>query len=721
MEKGYQNKIQDILIFYIKKLSSQNQFIRTFSENILLTFSLHLNSPFLILKGLIYVLDYKVYSKWLVILMKRPLSLLSNEFKRLSLIKLVETMIEIAIIFDGEIYKLIEENIRILIYFNMEKNYLGNFILSGVIKILEEKIGLKRYRNFTRSILSLISILISSNLIDFQSNFLKSLDWTISEFSLKISNFNLIYLGNLQTECLILLRNISEKIGSQISSKDSMFNTAINALIMIRSFYFLTFYPIFFNRSFWKLTGILENKFLILFQNYDKNAVIFFPIFLGFYFLDLSNAIFYVNVSKTSLLDLTFLLNNFTRILNLEKISKIILLVFKNLCYSRNIPKLSDNHHIKFFSIGEKLNCINRKLYFDQIICSFESEKNKIQKSQLLYDFIEHVFKKDFDLFGKINAFFLTTTLKNNYRKKIDINRFNLQLKEEILKILQINNDKVSKKEFIFILDFWSNARYCIPLKKIVIFFNIISQKQIGKEKGVAHFINFFDRILSMRGNDGEGVQLLDIYNLNLKKKISFSNLEINYSDCNKESKEIFLKLLIKTLAKLNREEIFEKNLITNLIMKILKKSEIETQNLNSMIFLMESIILLIKNSNLDLYELSLNFGIFNNQIIKKNQKENLPFIFEIFTELIMLPGNNRLNEMFIDFFKSVCNPYIWYNNSLLNSMVKFIKVFVEKYSTFLSFEAQLFILKIMTFLIKKQKKKGTEYLLKIILAGQVR
>ena len=697
----------DILSFYLTKTFSPNLFIRNFSENILLTISNYLNFPFLILKGLVYTTKCDEYSQWLAILMKRPVIFFSKNFRKSSLLKLLETMIEISINSSGKTYKLLEESIRILFYFNKEKKHLENFIFSGIIRILEEKLSLNRHNNFTHSILSLTDVLFSVGSNSLSTAFFDFFAWIISEYLLVISNFNLIYTGDQHLQCLNLLDNISNKIKNEVFTKKLSFDIAIVPLVMIWDFYFLIFYPNLFKKSFWKLVGAFENKFLISMENFEKDVVIFFPVFLGFYLLDLKSNVFYLNCKKVSILDFSFLFDFFNRIFDQKKISKITELVFENFCSNKNITKLSGNHFVKFFSIGDKFNHIHRKLYFENVLNSLESQKKRgCEKSLFSMDFIKRFFMNDSDLFTTINAFFLITQKGLNHKTGHYTNRFNRKIQNKFIQILNFDLNEISDQEFVFILDFLNNFRYQISIKKIFIFTQTIFRKQIKNSKIKVHVMNFFERILCTRGNDGEGVQLLDFYFPDYINRIRVSDLKANYSEFTCGSREVFLKLLLRIISRLEENEEFEKNQIRHFIIKILKKGEINGQNFKSFVVTMESIFFLIKNSNFNLLELGLNFENISKCIVPANQKESLPFMFEILTKLIAKSIDNSLDEIFVSFFKGICNPYIWQNKSLINSMVKFTESFVIKFSTTISNKIQIYILKIVTFIIKKQKKK---------------
>ena len=173
--------------------------------------------------------------------------------------------------------------------------------------------------NLSRSILSLVYSFVCSNFDCLDQNMFDLLEWTISEFLLIISNFNLIYLGQHHTKCVLLCQKIFDEIKNKTFSKEKKFSAIVEKSAMFSSFYFSNCYPHLYKKIFWYNNGNFENSFLMSIQNFEGESILFLPIFLGFFFSNTEKNEYYFNGSNISFLNLIFLSDSFERIFFLQK------------------------------------------------------------------------------------------------------------------------------------------------------------------------------------------------------------------------------------------------------------------------------------------------------------------------------------------------------------------------------------------------------------------
>jgi hypothetical protein len=102
----------EIIYFYLHNIFSLSFLRRNFSENIFFNVSMNLNSIFLILKTLTYDLKFKKHCQWLILFLKRQIIFFSRKYKKLNIIKLLETLIEISVCSDIIVYPLLEDNLE---------------------------------------------------------------------------------------------------------------------------------------------------------------------------------------------------------------------------------------------------------------------------------------------------------------------------------------------------------------------------------------------------------------------------------------------------------------------------------------------------------------------------------------------------------------------------------------------------------------------------------
>ena len=76
------------------------------------------------------------------------------------------------------------------------------------------------------------------------------------------------------------------------------------------------------------------------------------------------------------------------------------------------------------------------------------------------------------------------------------------------------------EKNFVYFIDLISFYRYQLSIKKIQKLIKTILEKKVDKFKIKNHFFNFIERILSTKGNDGNGIQLLELNNYFLTETI---------------------------------------------------------------------------------------------------------------------------------------------------------------------------------------------------------
>lgn len=369
--------VQKIFFFYLNNNFSNNLFCRNFSENILLNFSIDQNSLFFLLKFLTQNFNFKKESEWLLIFMKRTILFSSKTYTKFNHCKLIEAFIEVSICSKNKIYHLIEENLEIIFNLIKKRRNLEKFIYLKISRIVEEKVTFKRPFDYTQSILCLFSTLILSSKDSLHGNILNSLSWQVSDFFLKISNLDLIYIGNQQLNCLMLIDKIFKKIKTYIFCPKMSFDILIHFLIIFLHIHFSTYYPFLFEKSFWNSIGNFEIRFSKSVQNFENEVVTVVPVFLTFFFLDYKKKFFYFNNSKIIFLNFLFLTDSFHRIISHTLLKNLILLVFKNLLSFVEISEPESINHLKFFSIEKKFNHIEKTLNLNRILYSVEIKKKK--------------------------------------------------------------------------------------------------------------------------------------------------------------------------------------------------------------------------------------------------------------------------------------------------------------------------------------------------------
>ena len=561
-----------IIHFYLNYTFSSNLFCRNFSENNFLNISSNFNSNFLILKVLTGDFDLKTHYEWLVIFIKRSLFFFLPKYQKSNSIKLFETIIEISSCSNKKIFQLFEENLKILfIQKNKNKNF-EKFIFSKIFKTIEEKLTRKKTSNFSISILSILLLFVSNSSEEFRVEFFNYFCWILSEFLLKIADLQLIYLGEHQIKCILLVENIFDQFKNEFSNRNISYSIILDILIMFSNFYFSTVYPNLYKKLFWKTIGKVENNFFISIQNFEREKVTFFPIFFGFFFLDSGSDYFYFNCSKILLLTFIFISNNFKRILDCKESLKQLSLIFKNLLLIKNQHRETVVPNFKFFSIDEKFNHDSKKFYINQILNSIKLKKKTILLYPKFIDFIQHLFISNCDLFSKISILFLITVKHGTPLKGIMVNKYNKKIKKEVFKITESKLNQNCEKGICHIIDFFSGYRYQIPIKKLFDIVKTILQKKIEDFKIKAHVFNFFERILSIRGNDGNGRQLLDFNFDGLKRKINIDYLSlINLNHLN-NSRGLFSKFFMRIIGQLDIICNLENTLSIKFMGKILRK-----------------------------------------------------------------------------------------------------------------------------------------------------
>ena len=367
--------VQKIFFFYLNNSFSNNIFRRNFSENILMNFSIDHNSLFFLLKILTQNFNFKKESEWLLIFMKRTILFFSKTYTKFNHCKLIEAFIEVGICSKNKIYHLIEDNLEIIFNLNKKRKNLEKLIFLKVSRIVGEKLASKRPFDYTQSILCIFSTLILSSKDSLDDKIHNSLSWQVSDFFLKISNFNLIYVGKEQLNCLMLIEKIFKKIKTCILCPKMSFDILIHFLIIFLHIHFSTNYPFLFEKSFWNSIGNFENRFSESVQNFENEVVTVVPVFLTFFFLDLKNKFFYFNNSKILFLNFLFLTDSFQRIISHTLSKNLVFLVFKNLLSFVEISKTESVNQLKFFSQERKFNHFDKTQNLNRILYSVEIKK----------------------------------------------------------------------------------------------------------------------------------------------------------------------------------------------------------------------------------------------------------------------------------------------------------------------------------------------------------
>jgi len=704
MEK---HDVEKIFCFYLNNNFSPNLFCRNFSENIFLNLSNSKNSLFLLLTLLTKKLNGKRESEWLLIFMKRTILFFSKSHTKLNYFKVLEAFIEIAICSRGKLYNLIEENLQIFFNLNKKKKRLEKYLSQMVVMKITEKLNFKRPFDYTESILSVCSTFVFASKDSFGDDIFDLLFWHVSDFFLIISNFNIIFIGKSQLKSLMLMEKIFRKIKTFSFCPKMSFELLINFLIIFLNIYFSTIYPYFFKKSFWSSIGNFENKYSKSVQNFNNEVVTFVPVFLTFFFLDLKTKFFYLNNSKIVFLTFIFLADSFQRVISSTLLKKLIFLVFKNLLLFKKISNSESYILLKFFSHEKKLNYIDKSLNLNRIIYSVEIKKKKSFCSFNIIDFINSFLFTTQDISEKINAFYSISFLYGNSLKGINVTRYNLNIKTELHTIAETNRTENSEKIQPHCIDLISFYRYQLSLKKMPELIKTILEKKSVLCNMKAHIFVFFERILCIRGNDGNGIQLLEINFCFLKEIFDIFNFYMktkNFLSC---SKDWFLKFLMRITSYWDETNKKNENFSNNIINMVLKNADIEKYSIHSRFYLFEIIFYIIKNQASISREFQMNIITFSQNVVLKNQIELLPHVFEIFSNFDVSQDKNFFERFFYRLFSGICNPHIWNNKILICSILKFIESFINKFSFSFSIRDIVDILKILTFLIKYYDQFG--------------
>ena len=701
--------VQKILFFYLNNNFSHNIFCRNFSENILINFSIDHNSLFFLLKLLTQNFNFKKESEWLLIFMKRTILFFSKTYTKFNHCKLIEAFIEVSICSKNKIYHLIEENLEIIFNLNKKRRNLEKFIYLKVSRIVREKLASKRPSDYTQSILCLFSTLILSSKDILNDIILNSLSWQVSDFFLKISNFDLIYVGNQQLNCLMLIEKIFKKIKTYNLCPKMSFDILIHFLIIFLNIHFSTNFPFLFEKSFWSSIGNFENRFSKSVQNFENEVVTVVPVFLTFFFLDLKYKFFYFNNSKIVFLNFLFLTDSFQRIISHTLSKNLVFLVFKNLLSLAEISKPESVGQLKIFSQEKKFNRVDKTLNLNRILYSVEIKKKKSPYFFNIMDFIHSFFSKTCDISAKISVFYSISFLVGNSLSGVNITRYNLEIKKELYNLVEVDLVEKFEKNFVYFIDLISFYRYQLSIKKIQKLIKTILEKKVDKFKIKNHFFNFIERILSTKGNDGNGIQLLELNNYFLTETIDIFYFSIQNKNYSKNSIQWFLKLLMRITSGFTETSEKNRNFTNNIILLVLKNIDTERCGLHSTFFLIETIFFILKNFTNIHKDLGMGIINFSHNIILKNQIELLPYVFEIFSNYEVFQDENFFEKILYRLFCGICNPHVWNNKILVYSMLRFLNSFVTRFSRSLSNKDTINILKILTCLIKYYNQSGTQ------------
>lgn len=223
------------------------------------------------------------------------------------------------------------------------------------------------------------------------------------------------------------------------------------------------------------------------------------------------------------------------------------------------------------------------------------------------------------------------------------------------------------------------------------------------------HFFNFIERILCTKGNDGNGIQLLELNSYFLGETIDIFYFSIQNKNYSRNSIQWFLKLLMRITSGFKETKEKNKDFTNNIIYLVLKNIDIERCGLHSTFFLIETIFFILKNFTNIHKDLGMGIINFSHNIILKNQIELLPYVFEIFSNFDVFQDESFFEKIFYRLFCGICNPHVWNNKILVYSMLKFLNSFVSRFSRSLSNKDIINILKILTCLIKYYNQPGTQ------------
>ena len=271
-----------------------------------------------------------------------------------------------------------------------------------------------------------------------------------------------------------------------------------------------------------------------------------------------------------------------------------------------------------------------------------------------------------------------------------------------------MNINPKSGKIQVYSIDLISFYRYQLSLKKIPKFIKAILEKKVDIYKIKAHIFVLLERILCIRGNDGNGVQLLELNSCFLGEILDFFDISIKNKNFLTNSKELFLKLIMRITSYWDEKDKNNKNFTNFIIQKVLKNSDIEKCSIQSRFFLIETVSYIIKNQAIFSKDFQKSVVNFSQDVVLKNQIEILPYVFEIFSNFDVSQDKNFFENFFYRLFSEICNPHIWNNKILICSMLKFLEFFSNKFS--FSTRDTVDILKILTFLIKYYDQIGVHF-----------
>ena len=295
-------------------------------------------------------------------------------------------------------------------------------------------------------------------------------------------------------------------------------------------------------------------------------------------------------------------------------------------------------------------------------------------------DFIHSFFSKTCDISAKISVFYSISFLVGNSLSGVNITRYNLEIKKELYNLVEVDLVEKFEKNFVYFIDLISFYRYQLSIKKIQKLIKTILEKKVDKFKIKNHFFNFIERILSTKGNDGNGIQLLELNNYFLTETIDIFYFSIQNKNYSKNSIQWFLKLLMRITSGFTETSEKNRNFTNNIILLVLKNIDTERCGLHSTFFLIETIFFILKNFTNIHKDLGMGIINFSHNIILKNQIELLPYVFEIFSNYEVFQDENFFEKISYRLFCGICNPHVWNNKILVYSMLRFLNSLLQDF-----------------------------------------
>lgn len=332
--------------------------------------------------------------------------------------------------------------------------------------------------------------------------------------------------------------------------------------------------------------------------------------------------------------------------------------------------KLNFGVSVKIFSFEEKENFISKKKLSINLFKSIPL----CWKQEIFEDLSSFFFQRDEDskntLKNKLDLIFL---FKNLNGTCFSGNLCTISLKGTLSIFLAIcRSEEFEKKINLenYFIDFFTFFRYQFPVRFILKFLKKIFCHEIENRKINPHFLNFFDKILSVRGNDGKKILMIDTFfnEKNFTDKIFKNGVEKQKN--HPKNRELFFKFFLKLFLNFgifNTEIMPFRDLKT---MPFCDHSRKKKFNKKTILYVIELIILKISQGPIT--------DILGNQIFDFGENiffnESIDFTFyalEIFNCMMSGPNEEKILKFRKKFLLSIRTRSLWSSKNFPESVLR--------------------------------------------------